>query len=256
MTARSPGAFFVSILLHSMVARTVLLFSRAWSRQESPQVFELVAGPPGEDVGPEAPGGASLNLPESPPLPEYTPPEPEPEPEAIAPPTSEKVPPKKAEKTPPKPPPKPSLTYKEYVRKYGQRPPPRSTSTAPRSFPAPKVNTKGIAGPGTGANRNGQGGSSLAAAQGSALDAYFARLRAALKQNHEKPPGLSDLLAAEVEFLIAADGSISRTRVVRTSGDGEFDRSCLEAFKSLGTVGPRPDGKSDVRTVTFRMKEE
>ena len=256
MTARSSGAFFVSILLHGTVVVVVLLFSRAWSRQESPQVFELVAGPPGEDVGTEAPGGPALSLPDSPPLPEFKPPEPEPEPEAIPPPTAEKVPPKKVEKTPPKPPPKPNLTYEEYVKRHGQRPPPKSTSTAPRPFTPPKVNTKGIVGPGTGANQSGQGGNALSVARQNALDAYFARLRAALKQNHEKPPGLSELLSAEVEFLIAADGSISRLRIRKSSGDADFDRSCLEAFKSMGTVGPRPDNNSDVRTVTFRMKEE
>ena len=96
----------------------------------------------------------------------------------------------------------------------------------------------------------------LTAAQHSALEAYISRLVAALRQNHEKPPGLSDLLNADVEFRIAPDGSISHVHIVRSSGNTEFDLSCIETFKRVGSVGPKPDGRAETWTTTFRMKDE
>ena len=56
--------------------------------------------------------------------------------------------------------------------------------------------------------------------------------------------------------MIAADGTISRVHVVRSSGNAAFDESCIEAFARMGSVGPKPDGKSDTWVLTFRMKEE
>ena len=88
------------------------------------------------------------------------------------------------------------------------------------------------------------------------MEGYFARLVGALKQNHEKPPGLSDLLTADVAFLLAADGTISRVRVERSSGNAEFDASCIEAFRRVGSIGPTPSGKSDTFVITFKMKDE
>lgn len=247
MTARSPGSVFLSILLHGLMALVIVLLSEAWSRQEPPSnpVFEIVTGPLIDEPAAEEP---ALIIPDSPPLPEFTPPEPEPEPEPVPPPMPEKAPPPKVEKpAPPKEQPKPERTsYEEYVRRHPPAPPRKSP--APKPIPAPTVNTRDIT---PSAVSPPTGGSALQ----NELDAYFARLRTALRQNHEKPPGLSDLLTAVVEFFMAADGSISRVRVAQSSGSTEFDQSCLDAFTRMGTVGPRPDEKSDVRMVTFRMRE-
>jgi colicin import membrane protein len=109
---------------------------------------------------------------------------------------------------------------------------------------------------GSASSKGGGGGTALTAAQRTELEGYIARLVTALRQNHEKPPGLSDLLSTDVEFLIAADGTISRVHVVRSSGNAAFDESCIEAFARMGSVGPKPDGKSDTWVLTFRMKEE
>jgi colicin import membrane protein len=123
----------------------------------------------------------------------------------------------------------------------------------------PKINAKGIANGvlgGSSRSTGGQGGTALTAAQHSALDAYVARLVTALRQNHEKPPGLSDLLDADVEFFIAADGSISSLHIVRSSGNTAFDLSCLDAFRRMGSIGAKPDGRSATWTLTFKMKDE
>ena len=130
---------------------------------------------------------------------------------------------------------------------------------SPRATAVPKIHGKGIAEGVLGGSPNskgGQGGTALTAAQHSALEAYISRLVAALRQNHEKPPGLSDLLNADVEFRIAPDGSISHVHIVRSSGNTEFDLSCIETFKRVGSVGPKPDGRAETWTTTFRMKDE
>ena len=146
------------------------------------------------------------------------------------------------------------------MKQHGKPTPAKSGgSGAPRSTAAPKINAKGIAEGvrgGSADSKGGGGGTALTAAEHSALDGYIARLVAALRQNHEKPPGLSDLLSADVEFLLAADGTISRVQIVRSSGNTDFDLSCIEAFKRVGSVGPRPDGKTDTKVLMFRMKED
>jgi len=152
------------------------------------------------------------------------------------------------------------LSYDQYVKKFGKPTASKSGSSGSgRATVVPKINAKGIAGGligGSSRSTGGQGGTALTAAQHSALDAYVARLVMALRQNHEKPPGLSDLLDADVEFLIAADGSISRIHIVRSSGNTAFDESCIAAFRRMGSVGPKPDGKSATWTLTFKMKDE
>ena len=89
---------------------------------------------------------------------------------------------------------------------------------------------------------------------GEEMARYFAGLVRQLAERHEKPAGLSDLLQAEVSFTVAEDGGISDLRIVRSSGSAEFDRSVRDAFVRV-TLPGRPDGKTDVRTLTFRMQD-
>ena len=106
-----------------------------------------------------------------------------------------------------------------------------------------------------GAGHEGAGGKALTADGGASLDRYFAMLRERLRDNHEKPGGLSDLLSAEVTFTVAANGAITGVHITRSSGNEDFDQSVLEAFARVRSVGPRPDAKTDVKSLTFRMKE-
>jgi TonB family protein len=75
-----------------------------------------------------------------------------------------------------------------------------------------------------------------------------------LRESHQQPPGLSDLLNAGVEFTIAANGNISGVRIVRSSGNAAFDQSVLEAFFRV-RMPARPDGKTDSQRLTFRIRE-
>ena len=93
--------------------------------------------------------------------------------------------------------------------------------------------------------------------EGDMLDAYFSLLYQRLQEAHEKPHGLSDVLSAMAEYTIAQDGTISRVRIIRSSGSAEFDQSVLSAFRNVGSIGPRPDsGGTLVRKVLFKMRDD
>jgi colicin import membrane protein len=113
---------------------------------------------------------------------------------------------------------------------------------------------KGVTGA-TGAGSTGAGGTAMQRALQDAQDSYFAMLIQQLKSNHVKPDGLSDLLSADVSFRISADGTISQVTITRSSGNPEFDQSVRAAFARTGSIGPRPDKKSDTSSLTFRMRE-
>lgn len=107
-------------------------------------------------------------------------------------------------------------------------------------------------GPGTG--QPGAGLMSKTSAEAGAMDRYFSELITRLRASHEKPDGLSDLLNAEVEFTVTAGGTVSGVRIVRSSGNADFDRSVLEAFGRV-RMSARPDGKTDARQLTFWIRE-
>jgi len=123
-----------------------------------------------------------------------------------------------------------------------------------------KVDAKGIAGGVAGGstanNRGGAGGKALSAEEASLLDRYFAFLKQRLRAAHTPPPGAGDLLSVEIEFTCAADGSLSRMHVNKSSGNSEFDESVIEAFRRVKGIGARPDGKSETLILTFDAKEE
>ena len=123
-----------------------------------------------------------------------------------------------------------------------------------------KIDTEGIrSGVLGGSTKNttgGAGGKASVAEDGSLMERYFALLKNRLKENHEKPTGLSDTLVARVEFYVGADGSISRVRISRSSGSDEFDRSVREAFGRTKSIGARPDKKGETVELEFRMREE
>ena len=104
--------------------------------------------------------------------------------------------------------------------------------------------------------KGGAGGKALTAEDGTLMERYFSLLKARLKENHEKPSGLSDALMARVEFYVGTDGSISRVRISKSSGSEEFDRSVREAFARTKSIGARPDKKGETVELEFRMREE
>ncbi len=115
---------------------------------------------------------------------------------------------------------------------------------------------KGVVGGSTGNKTGGAGGKALSRDEGDALDLYFSLLKRRLKEALDKPPGLSDTLVAIVEVRIAGNGLLSDARISRSSGSEEFDQSALAAIARVRSIGPRPDGKSEVLHIPFRMREE
>jgi colicin import membrane protein len=242
MRANSPAALFLSLVLHTGLAALLFLATYLASRQVSapPVIFELVAGAPtapGELTAPTK-GTSSVKL---------------------------KIPRPKVEKVEPAPREEPSpaetqskMSYEEYVRKHGA---PKPADTKPRpAAPPPRIQTEGIkdgvTGGSTANNRGGGGGRALTREEADAMTVYEALVRNLLKEAHEKPVGVSDNLSAEVEFFVAASGEISNVRLSRSSGNAEFDQSVLAAFKRITWPGARPDKKSDLWRLTFRMREE
>jgi colicin import membrane protein len=249
MHAQSSNAFMLSLTLHVSVVLTLLGVAFVVERSGPPavHVFELVAGPGNDPNATEAPalgaqdGQVDVKIPTVPVPHEAKP--------AMSPET--KIPAKAPAKTEPK------ISYREFVKKHGQPVPSKpSASASSRTTRVPKINTRGIPdGVAHGSSRStaGQGGTALTAAQHSAMDYYTSRLVKALHDNHEKPPGLSDLLTASVECLIGADGTISSVHIERPSGNAAFDQSCIEAFAHVGSIGPTPDGKTGTWTIAFHM---
>ncbi len=123
-----------------------------------------------------------------------------------------------------------------------------------------KIDSEGIAGGVVGGStRNktgGAGGKALTREEGDLMDAYFSLVKRKMKDALDKPPGLSDTLAAVAEFRLGSDGSISGAHISRSSGSDEFDRAVLEAVGRYRTIGARPDHKSETVALTFKMKEE
>jgi colicin import membrane protein len=122
-----------------------------------------------------------------------------------------------------------------------------------------RVNAKGIAeGVVNGSPSNtkgGAGGKALSVEEQNRLDRYFEFLKRAIKKAHVAPPGSGDL-STVVEFIVAADGSLSRVRVVSSSGNAEFDQSVLEAIRRTTSIGMRPDGRTDAVELEFNARED
>lgn len=251
MQAQPTNAFMLSLTLHVGVVLALLGVAYVVQQSRPPpvHVFELVAGPGNDLTATEAPavgtpeGGVDVKIHEKPAKAEPLLPAP-----AVIPET------KAVPKTPPKTGPK--VSYKDFVVKHPLPAP--SKSTASGAAKAPQLKTRGIPdGVAGGSSRShaGAGGQALTAAEHSAMEGYLSRLVTSLRQNHQKPPGLSDLLKAEVEYFVAPDGTISNVSIAQSSGNAEFDQSCIEAFIRMGSAGPTPDGKSHTWITTFRMAE-
>ncbi len=273
---RFGGAFWVSVGLHGAAVVLALLMAMTLREKAEPppQIFELVAGPGDNYAATDATQGVEtpvpqMSMPRIRSAPDWTPPPPTPVQEVaptpvapVAPTPVQPVAPKPkpvAKVTPPTPTrqaEQPRATFDQFQKEHGVRstPAPRAT---PAPKPAPRIDanaaTRGLLD--ATSSSAGSGGTAARADAGPALDRYFAMLRERLRANHEKPGGLSDLLSAEVSFTVAANGKLTGVRIKRSSGNADFDRSVLDAFVRVGSIGPRPDGKPGTHELTFRMKE-
>jgi colicin import membrane protein len=276
MRSNAPGALAISSLLHAAVVGLILFFSFAASRvvQDSPKVFELVAGAGDNYAARAAPALGSLGGIK---VPGAVREEPRPAPAKPAPSPIQAAP----EAAPAKPA-KPVDLVAQLKRveerrerkleaQYQKREEAERKRITQEEFEkqqaAAKAGAKvshidaegikeGVIGGSTENRTGGAGGKALTREEGSELDAYFALLKARIKENHVPPEGVSNSLEARVEFFVAADGSLSHVRIARSSGNADFDRSVVEACEHTRSIGARPDGRSETVEMTFKMRED
>ncbi len=272
MTAQSSRAYALSALIHASVAGLFLFFSLAANSviQDSPKIFELVAGAGDNYAATAAPAlGSPSGVKIAAAVPKPAPSPIQPAPETAA--STAKAPAKtpdlvaalnrtearrearlearylkeqEAERK--------RITQEEFLKQQAAA---KAGATAVTHIDAEGIR-EGVIGGSTENKAGGAGGRALTREEGSELDAYFSYLKAKIKESHVPPEGVSDSLAARVEFFLAADGSLSRIRIVKSSGNAEFDRSVIEACEHTPSVGARPDGRSETVQMTFKMRED
>lgn len=283
MTARSPSAFALSTLLHAGVAAAVLLgiFFSQQRHPVQPVVFELVAGAGNNYAATVAPalgspaGRLKFDLPQAAPTPEAPSPPATERPPAVveaAPPKSDQIPnftksikrtinrkvrkaeaQIKAERVAEAK----RLSKEEFDRLHKQL---AAAKAAAPHAKVPRIDAQGIAngviGGSTANTTGGAGGKALTREEQSLLDSYYAMLRQRLRDALVKPPGLSDRLVTVIEVNILADGTLADARIVQSSGSDEFDRAALDTFAEVGSIGPKPDGRSELLRIPFRMVDD
>jgi colicin import membrane protein len=263
MSAQSPGAYGLSALLHAAVVALVLFFSYASTGlvKDTPKVFELVAGA-GDNYGARAApalgssGGVKLQATPPAPKPQATPaPKPEASPIQSAPEAKPAKPVdlvaqlKRVEM-------RRELNLERKYQKEKEAEEKAAAAAAKVAHIDAEGIKEGVLGGSTENKTGGAGGKALTREEGSLLEAYFALLKARIKENHVPPEGVSDRLSARVEFFVAADGSISSVRIASPSGNFDFDRSVIEAVEHTRSIGPRPDARSEAVTMTIKMSED
>ncbi len=276
---RSPRALVLSTLLHALVVVLVLLIGW-WSKrkvEETPQIFELVAGDGQNYAATEAPTTAvkmpELKLEPLEPEPVVTPaPQPEPK-QVVEPPPTPKVTPKqekaptpkqetppvkKTEKAPPTPKQEPApkkIRFEDFNKKNPVKTPTPKTAPkiTPKKIDAEKA-TGRLAGATTNSVSEGAGGKALTRAEMDLWDAYQAMLIQRIRRALEAA-GMTDNRAARVQFRLSAQGAISNARITNSSGSSEFDAAVLQAFRSIGALGPPPTGGAQELSVLIELRE-
>ncbi len=79
---------------------------------------------------------------------------------------------------------------------------------------------------------------------------YMARLQRSIK-SHWSPPKRESSQRTQVQFAIAKDGTISKLRVIKSSGDAEEDKAGLEAINKMGKAPSLPDGSDQSVDIQF-----
>ena len=278
MSAQSPGAYGLSALLHAGAVALVLYFAYAsHSDDDAPKVLELVAGEGNNFAATAAPAlgnGGTTKLTQPAPLPvDPTPVQPAPAPEPPSPiQSAPEAPTKPAPAAKPKAtkPAKPvdllaSLKKVEARRTarlekaYAAKRAAEEKREAAEAAKAARIDAEGIRqgvlGGSTENKTGGAGGKALSREQASLMDAYFAELKLQMRENFTPVEGVTDNISVKVGFYVAADGAISRVRVLSSSGNAEFDRAVVEACERIH-MPARPDGQGDESSTRFNLRED
>jgi TonB family protein len=266
MNPQSPSAYALSATIHAAVAGLILFFSYAATSvvKDNPKVFELVAGAGDNYMAAVAP---ALGVPKPARVAAKAAPSPvQPAPQPVAPPASPAKPPdlvaalKRAERRREaniewkyqreQEAERKRISHEEFLKQQAAKAEARKVA---------HVDAEGIrAGVVGGSVENKTGGASgkaLTREESSEMDAYFALVKSRIKEALVPPEGVSDDIAARVEFFLAADGSRSGPKITKSSGNEAFDRAVLEACDQAHSIGPRPDGRSEIVQMTFHLRD-
>lgn len=231
MKGRRPGrgAILASVVLHVALLAGVVVSAHATPDLPPMRVYRVdLYSPPPQAAGEPAPAVAAPE-----PTPAQPEPKPEPEPEK---PKPTPAPPKAVEK----PKPKPAETT------------PKPPATKPAEKPEPKPAT------GSRPDPNSPGGEDLNVKLEGEAFPYPAYLENIIRQvrRYFRWEGAPDL-QAEIYFVIGRDGSIAGLRLLKSSGNSQFDLQALGAAEiagKRGEFGPLPDGfQGDRLPVSFTI---
>jgi colicin import membrane protein len=267
MNAQSPGAYGLSALMHAAVVALILFFSFA-SRslvQDSPKVFELVAGEGDNYAATAAPAlGSSggVKLLSAPVMRAETPPKPKAEPSPIQ--AAPEAAPAHAK------PAKPvdlvadlkrveARREKRLEAKYQKE---KEAELAKEKAEAKVAHIdaegirQGVLGGSTENKVGGAGGKALTREEGTELEAWFSLIKQRISENQAPVEGVSDSLVARVGFSVSGDGSLVHVRILKSSGNSDFDQSVVSACERTHSIPPRPDGRSEEMELSFHVHED
>ncbi|WP_404421841.1 TonB C-terminal domain-containing protein [Nibricoccus sp. IMCC34717] len=117
----------------------------------------------------------------------------------------------------------------------------------------PRIDAEGIAkGVVGGSTRNkvgGAGGKALTREEADRVSEYFSILVSKIRRQLEQE-GLDPLFTAEVQVQVASNGALGSPKIIRSSGNPDFDAAVIRAIRLVGAVGrPHPLGRSE--TISF-----
>jgi colicin import membrane protein len=260
MNPQSPSAYALSATIHAAVAGLVLFFSYAATSvvKDTPKVFELVAGQGDNYMATVAP---ALGVPKPARIAKAEPSPVQPAPQPSAPSTSPAKPPdlvaalKRAERRRET---AIEWKYQQEQKRLAEEERRREQAEA-KARKVAHIDAEGIRegvlGGSVENKTGGAGGKALSREEASEMEAYFALLTSRIKEALVPPEGVSDDIAARVEFFLAADGSRSDPKITKSSGNAAFDRAVLEACEQAHSIGPRPDGRSELVRMTFHLRD-
>ena len=136
-----------------------------------------------------------------------------------------------------------------------QKPGSSGTGTSLKKIDSEGI-AKGVAGGSTANKTGGAGGKALTRQDIELSEAYISLLIQRLKQAHQKPDGLSDLLEATVKFRLTSSGAVTNVTIVSSSRNPEYDQSVLAAFRRISLPPPPANLKTNDYTITFKMRED
>jgi colicin import membrane protein len=113
---------------------------------------------------------------------------------------------------------------------------------------------KGVIGGSTANKTGGAGGKALSRGEQDLMETYYALIKQRVKEA-KKPVDCDPNVVATVGFHVSPAGTFSQVRIIRSSGNAEFDQSVVDAFHQVSSVRRQDEqGELDL-TINVNTKE-